>query len=136
MSALSNHRLHRVLLVDGDVRTSQRLAELLAQDGYEVEVARDGAEAMTLLALSPAPDALITELTLRIGDGASVTRSVRLRVPALRVVVLTRHVNAVVPASFGEPLPTVLPKPLDYDRLLAVLSAPSAHFYRDLSDAR
>lgn len=115
-------RSRRVLLVDGDLRSTQRLAELLVQDGFEVEVARDGAEALSRLALSPPPDTLITELTLRVGDGVGVARSARLRLPGLRVVVVTRHVNAVVPASFGEPLPVVLPKPLDYDRLLGVLA--------------
>jgi CheY-like chemotaxis protein len=118
-----NHS-HRVLLVDGDSRTSWRLAELLAQDGYEVDVARDGAEALARLALSPPPDTLITELTLRVGDGASVARSARMRHPRLRVVVLTRYANSVVPARFGEPLPLVLSKPLDYERLLSVLAGP------------
>ena len=136
MSAVSQSRARRVLLVDGEARSSRRLADLLDQDGYEVDVAGDGAEALTRLALSPAPDVLITELTLRVGDGASVVRSARLRLPGLRVVVLTRYVNAVTPSTFGEPVPTVLSKPLDYDRLLAVLAAPPAAFPRDLSDVR
>jgi CheY-like chemotaxis protein len=137
MSTVSAHRAPRVLLVDGDARTSRRLAELLAQDGYEVDVARDGAEALSRLAHAPGPDALITELTLRVGDGVSVARSARMRTPELIVVVLTRHANAVVPSRFGEPLPTVLSKPLDYDRLLAVLSAPVvAGFSQDLTNVR
>jgi two-component system response regulator MprA len=119
-----DNRAKRVLLVDGDARTSRRLAELLAEDGYDVELAADGAEALARLALTPAPDALITELSLRVGDGASVARSARARCPALRVVVLTRYVNSVVPASFGTPLPVILPKPLEYERLLSVLGAP------------
>lgn len=125
MATPSRDRPQRLLLVDSDARTSQRLAELLGQDGFEVEIARDGAEAMAKLAASPTLDALITELTLRVGDGASVARSARLRLPGLRVVVLTRHVNSVVPARFGEPLPVVLAKPLDYERLLRVLGEQS-----------
>jgi two-component system response regulator MprA len=112
-----------VLLVDGDSRTSRRLAELLSQDGYQVDVARDGAEALARLARSPAPDLLVTELTLRVGDGASLARSARMRLPGLPVVVVTSHVNLVVPASFGQPLPAVLSKPLDYEGLLSVLRA-------------
>lgn len=118
------NRPRRVLLVDGDSRTSQRLAELLTQDGYEVDVARDGAEALARLAVTPMLDTLITELTLRVGDGVSLARSARLRMPGLRVVVVTRHVNAVVPARFGQPPPVVLSKPLDYEELLALLASP------------
>ncbi len=127
MSAVSATRSRRVLLVDGDARSSWRLAELLGQDGFQVDVARDGEEALARLALSPELDTLITELTLRVGDGTSVARNARLRSPGLTVVVLTRYVNLVVPERFGEPLPVVLPKPLDYDRLLTVLggSAPA-----------
>ena len=126
MASPSTHPSHRVLLVDGDARSSQRLAALLAQDGYQVDVARDGAEALALLAASPPPDTIITELTLRVGDGASVARSARARLPRLRVVVLTRYANSVIPSQFGEPLPTVLAKPLDYERLLSVLSGQGA----------
>jgi CheY-like chemotaxis protein len=128
------NRPRRVLLVDGDSRTSQRLAELLAQDGYEVDIARDGAEALARLALTPALDTLITELTLRVGDGVSLARSARLRMPGLRVVVVTRHVNSVVPARFGQPPPVVLSKPLDYEGLLAVLASPSPS--EDMREAR
>lgn len=122
----SSVRSRRVLLVDGDSRTTRRLAELLAQDGYEVDVARSAVEALSRMARSPEPDTLVTELTLPAGDGASVARSARLRVPSLRVIVVTRHVNAVVPQSFGEPLPVVLPKPLDYDRFLGILAGHAA----------
>lgn len=122
MASSSNPPTLRVLLVDGDARSSRRLAALLAQDGYQVEVARDGVEALAQLAASPPPDTIVTELTFRVGDGASVVRSARARLPRLRVVVLTRYANSVVPSQFGEPLPTVLTKPLDYERLLSVLA--------------
>jgi two-component system, OmpR family, response regulator MprA len=124
MSAVAGSK--RVLLVDGDVRTSRRLAELLEQDGYQVNLARDGAEALVQLATETTPDVLVTELRLPIGDGPSVARSARLLSPAVSVVVLTRYANAVSPASFGSPAPLVLPKPLDYDSLLAALRKPAA----------
>lgn len=115
-------RSKRVLLVDGDVRSSRRLAQLLAQDGYEVDVAYDEVSALARLELPVLPDVLVTELRLPLGDGASVARQARARSPRLRVVVLTRYLNAVVPSKFGSPPPCVLPKPLDYERLLAALS--------------
>jgi len=114
-------RPHRVLLVDGDLRTGQRLAELLRQDGFEVEAVRDGSEAVVRLAEREVPDTLITELRLPVGDGPTVARYARARDAAVRVIVLTRFANLVVPATFGAPPPIVLEKPLDYDQLLGVM---------------
>jgi DNA-binding response OmpR family regulator len=114
----------RVLLVDSDYRTSQRLAELLRDDGFEVDVVRDGAAAIAHLARSPLPDTLITELKMRFADGVSVARYARAQRPDLRVVVLTGHPNLLQPGAIGSPSPLVMTKPLDYAQLLAALSAP------------
>ncbi len=39
-------RTQVVLLVDDDLRTTRRLAEMLREDGLTVEIARDGAAAI------------------------------------------------------------------------------------------
>lgn len=117
---------NRVLLVDSDYRTSNRLAELLRDDGFEVDVVRDGAAAIAHLARSPLPDTLITELKVRFADGISVARYARAQRPGLQVVVLTGHPHLLGPGAMGSPPPLVLTKPLDYAQLLAALSAPNA----------
>src|SRR4051812_20871127 len=117
---------NRVLLVDNDYRTSKRLAELLRDDGFEVDVVRDGAAAIAHLARSPLPDTLITDLTMRFADGVSVARYARSQRPGLRVVVLTGHPNLLRQGAMGSPAPLVITKPLDYSQLLAALTAPSA----------
>jgi DNA-binding NtrC family response regulator len=121
MSGSPKTRAHQVLLVDADFRSGQRLAELLAEDGFEVDTARDGASAIARLSRGPAPATLITELTVALADGAAIARYGRSLDPSLRVIVLTRHPNLVVPAAFGSPAPTVLTKPLDYPKLLELL---------------
>ncbi len=60
MSVPRELRSNQVLLVDTDNRTSQRLAALLRDDGFEVEVLCDGASAIARLARSPSPGTLIT----------------------------------------------------------------------------
>jgi CheY-like chemotaxis protein len=116
-----------VLLVDGDLRTSQRLAGLLREDGYEVEVTRDGPSALASLARSPYPDVLITEHSVPLADGATIARFGLSQRPAMQVVVLTRYPNLKISAAFGTPPPAVLSKPLDYGRLLELLkSAPAS----------
>lgn len=113
----------RVLLVDGDYRTSQRLAGLLREDGFDVEVSRDGPRALARLARSPAPDILITELSVPLSDGATIARFALSQRPTVQVVVLTRYSNLAIPAAFGAPPPAVLSKPLDYGSLLELLQS-------------
>jgi DNA-binding NtrC family response regulator len=124
MSGMPKTRCNRVLLVDSDFRTSQRLAALLGEDGYEVEVARDAPAAMVRLGRAPALDALITELKVPLGDGAAIARYARSQAPGIRVIVLTRYPNLLIPATFGALQPVVLAKPLDYARLLETLKEP------------
>lgn len=126
MSSAPPTRSKRVLLVDGDFRSSQRLADLLREDGFEVEVARDGSRALASLAHSPAPDVLVTELTVPLADGATIARFALSQRPTLQIVVLTRYPNLAIPAAFGASSPTVLSKPLDYGHLLELLQAGSA----------
>jgi DNA-binding response OmpR family regulator len=121
MSGMPGSRLDKILLVDADFRSSQRLATLLGEDGYDVEVVRDAAAAIVRLGREPLPGTLITELKLPLGDGAAVARYARSQSSALRVIVLTRYPNLFVPAAFDGQPPAVLPKPLDYARLLEML---------------
>lgn len=126
MSGTPKSRPNRVLLVDGDFRTSQRLAALLGEDGFEVEVARDAAAAIVRLGCAPTLDVLITELKVPLGDGAALARYARSQAAGIRVIVLTRYPNSLLPASFGGIQPVVLAKPLDYARLLEALKEPTS----------
>ena len=112
----------RVLLVDSDHRTSNRLAAMLRDDGFDVDVVRDGAAAIAQLAHGPMPDALVTELNVRFADGVAVARYARAQRPGLRVVVLTGHPHLLQESALGSgPPPLLLTKPLDYAQLLSAL---------------
>lgn len=117
----ASRRLNRVLLVDADVRTNQRLAGLLEEDGFVVEVVRDGPDAIRHLAQPSAPNILITELQVPLSDGVTIARLARVQNPEVRIVVLTRYANQRLPAAFGRRPPVVLSKPLDYAHLLEIL---------------
>lgn len=126
MSDSLSTRAPRVLLVDPDFRTSQRLAELLREDGFDVETARDGATAIGRLAHAPLLDTLITELKLPQCDGIAVARFGRSQHPGLEVVVLTRHPDLLVAEAVECLSPLVLTKPVDYPQLLEALRAPES----------
>jgi DNA-binding response OmpR family regulator len=123
MAGTTSDLHNKVLLVDGDFRSSQRLAVLLGEDGYDVDVTRDAAAAIVRLGRGPVPDILITELKLPLGDGAALARYARSQASGVRVVVLTRHPNLFEAAAFGTEPPAVMAKPLDYARLLEMLEA-------------
>ena len=69
-------RLGFVLICDGDPLLTELLEHRLGQRGYETAVARDGGEALTLLA-KRVPDAVILESILAVHDGHEVLRCIR-----------------------------------------------------------
>lgn len=107
-----------ILVVDDDVRTTRLLVRMLREDGFDAELAVDGAAAIGRLARSPLPDVLITDIQMPHADGVAVVRYARSRRSDLPVIVVTGYPERV-PRSPGEldPAPTVLGKPLDYARL-------------------
>ena len=107
-----------ILVVDDDARTARLLARMLREDGFDVDLALDGAAAIGRLARSPMPDVLVTDLRLPYADGVAVASYARSRQPRLPVLVVTGYPNLVArEGDVLDPAPTVLSKPLDYTAL-------------------
>lgn len=121
MSAEGPSRTHMVLLVDDDLRTTRRMAEMLREDGLAVEIARDGAAAVARLAREPVPDALVTELTTAHVDGTAVSRFARTQRPGLPVMIVTGYPNLFVPNAYAGPPALLFTKPVDYTKLKEAL---------------
>lgn len=122
MSVPPTPRPYVVLLVDDDLRTSRRMAEMLREDGFSVEVARDGAAAVARLSRAPVPDALVTELTTAHADGIAIARFARNQRPRLPVFVVTSYPNLFNPEAFAEgPPASLFTKPVDYTALKEAL---------------
>ena len=107
-----------ILVVDDDTRTARQLAQLLREDGYDVEVAGDGAAAVGRLSRLPLPDVLITDLQLPHVDGGAVARYARTGKPNIHVFFVTGYPHLAEP-KLGRPGAdaVVFTKPLDYDAL-------------------
>ena len=105
------------MIVDDDVSSAHGLARLLRQDGFEVEVARDGAAAIARLTRAPLPDALVTELQLHYADGTAVCRYARSQNRELPVFVVTSHGNVWARPDLGAPEPVLVAKPVEYVEL-------------------
>ena len=114
-------RTQIVLLVDDDLRTSRRLADMLREDGLTVEVARDGAAAIARFTHAPVPDALVTELTTAHADAIAVSRFARAQRPGLPILIVTGYPNLFQADAFGGPPPLLFTKPVDYSKLKEAL---------------
>jgi CheY-like chemotaxis protein len=112
-----------VLVVDDDARTARLLARMLGEDGYEVELALDGAAAVGRLARSPTPDVLVTDVKMPHVDGAGVARYARWRRPQLPVFLVTGHPELVsdLERTLDPPI-LVFTKPLDYTTFVDALA--------------
>src|ERR1043165_9531575 len=77
-----------LLVVDDEESVALTVGEVLRQEGYEVETASSGNEAVALLERSEY-DLVPTDLHMEGGDGLSVLTEVRRRAPLTISIVLT-----------------------------------------------
>ncbi len=80
----------RVLVVDDEQSLRKVLAATLQREGYEVQVAVDGEEALAALDRDGA-DVVVTDLVMPKMDGLSLLRKVVARHPDIPVIVVTAH---------------------------------------------
>lgn len=112
-----------ILVVDDDTRTARRLALLLREDGYKVEVAADGALAVGRLSRGPFPDVVITDVQLPHVDGLAVARYARAERPQVSIIFVTGYPELVnAPRDAAGDAALVFTKPLDYEALRAALA--------------
>ena len=104
-----------ILLVEDDVRSARVLARMLAEDGFQVELARDGAAAIGRLARPPLPALLCTDLQLPYASGVAVARYGRSLDPQLPLILTTGYPEQATGIEKEmRPPPVVLTKPFDY----------------------
>ncbi|MGL5835654.1 MAG: two-component system response regulator RppA [Waterburya sp.] len=78
----------KILLVDDETELSDPLSRILLQEGYQVDIANDGATGMNL-ALQNSYDLLILDWMLPHNSGIEICRSVRSQLIATPVLFLT-----------------------------------------------
>ena len=111
-----------LLVVEDDRVFSELLEELLSAEGWQVRVALECASALEALA-EETFEVVLIDLVLPGGDGWDIVRAARRHHPGSRVIVMS---GAMGPEDVGADAPQVeafLAKPIDLDRLLAVIGA-------------
>ena len=118
----------RILVVDDDAAIRQAIAELLAEEGFEVSCAANGAEALRELESTTVPSLILLDLTMPVMDGWTFRSAQRQdpRLAGIPTIVLTA-IHGGDPRVF-EPLAAdaFLPKPFDLERLIATVHRLSA----------
>jgi two-component system response regulator AtoC len=112
----------RVLVVDDEQNLRKVLAATLQREGYEVQVAADGEEALAALERDGA-DVVVTDLVMPRVDGLTLLKRVVLRHPDVPVIVITAHgavdkaVEAMKAGAFD-----FLAKPFEHAELKSIIA--------------
>ncbi|MFO0550713.1 MAG: response regulator transcription factor [Polyangiaceae bacterium] len=112
----------RVLIVDDDLRLHELLSSYLAQNGFEVEKALDGASALAKLEIATF-DVVLLDVMMPGMDGLEVCRRIRRKsdVPVVMLTARGDETDRIVGLEIGAD--DYLPKPFNPRELLARVKA-------------
>ncbi len=112
--------MRRYLLADDNRALAENLAEILRDDGAEVVIANEGADALRLLT-STTFDALITDMRMPVLSGGGLLKALRAVDPGLPVLVMTAYTGEsdLADARHSGVL-AVLPKPVPIGHLISL----------------
>jgi two-component system response regulator MprA len=82
-------RTMKILVVDDERAVRESLRRALELEGYEIELAEDGAQALERLAGEPEPDAMVLDILMPGVDGLEVSRTLRRKGSRLPILMLT-----------------------------------------------
>jgi DNA-binding NtrC family response regulator len=111
----------RILVVDDEVNARTALADLLREQGYDVEMAADAFKAMGKYAAFT-PHVVITDLHMPGMDGLELLKKVRAEEDPAEVVLVTAFGDvASAVQAMRDGAANYLTKPVNFDELLVVL---------------
>ncbi|WP_083459180.1 response regulator transcription factor [Jiangella muralis] len=113
----------RVLVVDDDPGVRESLRRSLAFNGYQIELAGDGEEALRAISTDP-PDAVVLDIMMPRLDGLATCRALRAAGNDLPILMLTARDEVSDRVSgLDAGADDYLPKPFALEELLARLRA-------------
>jgi len=118
--------MKRVLVIDDSLAIRKAIRRILESMGYAVGEAGDGAQALTSLAESPAPDVILCDVDMPVMDGLTFLGALRAggRTDLPPVIMCTTHgsfekINAALSLGASE----YIMKPFDADIIGSKLEA-------------
>src|SRR6185436_14420819 len=113
----------RVVVVEDDPLQAESLAFILRQEGYVVELASTGAEALTIARSQPAPDTVLLDVALPDLSGIEVARRLRAgsNVPIIMLTARRNEIDKITGLDAGAD--DYVTKPFSHGELLARIRA-------------
>lgn len=113
----------RVVVVEDDPLQAESLAFILRQEGYVVDVASTGAQALALARTQPAPDTVLLDVALPDLSGIEVARRLRAgsKVPIIMLTARRNEIDKITGLDAGAD--DYLTKPFSHGELLARIRA-------------
>ncbi|MBD1925419.1 response regulator [Trichocoleus sp. FACHB-90] len=120
----SQAQAKRILLVDDLEDNVSLLEAILAEEGYEIDSARNGKSALAKIEASP-PDLILMDAMMPGMDGYEVTRRVRenTKLPFIPILMITASENASIPQGLELGANDFIRKPIDFEELMARIKA-------------
>jgi CheY-like chemotaxis protein len=106
----------RVLIVDDERSFTELLAELFEQEGYLVERAYDGEQALRIINAGKPPDVVLSDVMLPRLSGPELLAAARRRYPPSRLPFVM--LSAGREPKIATERVHFMPKPVDFERLL------------------
>lgn len=110
-----------ILLVEDQPEIRETLAELLAESGFEVARAGDGAAALALLRGGVRPRLLVLDLAMPVMGGARLCRELARDRELARIPIILMSAGSAEPPPRPEGLVAYFAKPLDFPRFLETI---------------
>jgi DNA-binding NtrC family response regulator len=106
----------KILIVEDDTITRRNLSVLLSDEGYDVDQAGDGVQALEIIAEQPF-DLVLSDIVMPRMDGLKLLQELQFVAPQMPVMIMTSYVSdtlSSVPARAAE----FIRKPFVLDDLL------------------
>lgn len=109
----------RILVVDDHGSTRRALRDLLVDEGYSVDTAADGIEALEIVERWR-PDVILSDLRMPRMSGEALVEHLRRGHPEIPVIVITARPDA---ERRGDGLAEIITKPVEFSDLLDRVNA-------------
>ena len=114
----------RILVVDDIEDNLSLLQAVLTEEGYEVDITKDGKSALAKIEASP-PDLLLLDAMMPQMNGYEVTQRIRQNknLPFIPIIMITAYEDANVPEGLDLGANDFIRKPIDFDELMSRVKA-------------
>lgn len=121
---MSPAQAKRILIVDDIEDNLSLLQAILMEEGYEVDISKDGKSALAKIEASP-PDLLLLDAMMPQMNGYEVTRRIRQNknLPFIPILMITAYEDANVPEGLDLGANDFIRKPIDFDELMSRVKA-------------